>query len=505
MTDPQDLAAVAVGAVGDPPVRDLAVDVAAWPHPRGWIGQPHLRGISSVRIERRGAGARVRLTTAKPTDPSLLIAAAMRCLLPMSRDVRPMLTFAPGVDAAAAKLATHLGDVLDGSDGNRHLRRCDDLVLGTAASAAEVARSRTVVPGRVEWTVDGIAREVVVDPMVHRPIGRASKVDGVIGAAIVVDGALVITADHLRLRITGDLTAADVRALSGVRGLISTEAIPLPWRPQLEAVGIVLSQGELPVDNLAWQVASIHARRHALRWYSPQAALGSWPTVSAVLVTHRHDHIAHVVEHLARLNYPHLQIVIGLHGTSVGDDVFTRLRELHDVVVIPIDGERTLGEALQFACDRADGHLVTKLDDDDHYGSEHIWDLVLARAYSGAELVGKALDWIHVAADDILAFRPVYAAESYATFVAGGTMLISTADLAAVGGWRPVPKSVDRGLIDSVKRDGGLVYRTHGLGYVYVRHGVGHTATVDDRHFLTENEQQWQGLLEHEALGTAHG
>ena len=341
--------------------------------------------------------------------------------------------------------------------------------------------------------------------MVHRPIGRASKVDGVIGAAIVVDGTLVITADHLRLRITGDLTAADVRALAGVRGLISTEAIPLPWRAQLEAAGIVLSQGELPVDNLAWQVASIHARRHALRWYSPQAALGTWPTVSAVMITHRHGHIAHVVDHLARLNYPRLQIVIGLHGTSVGDDVFTRLRELHDVVVVSIDGERTLGEALQIACDRADGHLVTKLDDDDHYGSEHIWDLVLARAYSGAELVGKALDWIHVAADDILAFRPLYAAESYATFVAGGTMLISAADLAAVGGWRPVPKSVDRALIDSVKRDGGLVYRTHGLGYVYVRHGVGHTATVDDRHFLTENEQQWQGLLEHEALGTAHG
>lgn len=496
---------VAVESIGHLPIRTLSVDVAVWQQPRGWIGSPRLRGVSSVQIERRGAGARVRLTTAKPMDPSLLVAAVLRCLVPVPRDVHPMLTFASGTDAASAKLATRLADVLDASDGNRHLRRCDDLVVGPEGSAEEVVRARTIVPGRVDWTVDGVMREVVVDPTVHRPMGRASTVDGVIGAAIVIDDALVITADRLRLRITGDLTAADVRALEGVRGLISTDPIPVPWRPQLEAIGVVLSQGDLPVDNLAWQVASIHARRHALRWYSPQAALGSWPTVSAVMVTHRHDHVAHVVDHLARLNYPHLQIVIGLHGIAVDQGLFAALRGLHDVVVMPIDRERTLGEALQAACDRADGHLVTKLDDDDHYGSEHIWDLVLARAYSGAQLVGKALDWIHVAAGDILAFRPVYAAESYATFVAGGTMLISTSDLAAVGGWRPVPKSVDRALIDSVKRDGGLVYRTHGLGYVYVRHGAGHTATVDDRHFLTENAQQWRGLLQHEALGTAHG
>lgn len=496
---------LAIEAIGSSAVRELTVRIQTWPQPRGWVGNPGLRGVTSCEIARQGAGARVHLVMAKATDPGLLIAAAMRCLVPMARDVAPLLTLASGLDAGAGKVAGGLVDVLDATPGNRHLRRCDDLVVATAEAAADVDRARTVVPGPVVWSVGGRAREVVVDPLVHRPCGRASKVDGVIGAAIVADGALIVTADHLRLRIAGDLTAADVRALAGVRGLICADPIPLPWRAQLEAIGIVISHGDLPVDNLSWQAASVHARRHALRWFSPQAALGTWPAVSAVLVTHRPDHLPHVVEHLAGLNYPHLQIVIGLHGLTVDDGVFARLRELHEVLVVPIDRDLSLGEALQMATDRADGQVITKLDDDDHYGAEHIWDLVLARMYSGAELVGKALDWIHVAADDIMAFRPVYAAESYATFVAGGTMLISKADLAAVGGWRPVPKSVDRALIDSVKRHGGLVYRTHGLGYVYVRHGIGHTATVDDRHFLTENEQQWQGLLVHEALGTVHG
>ena len=88
---------------------------------------------------------------------------------------------------------------------------------------------------------------------------------------------------------------------------------------------------------------------------------------------------------------------------------------------------------------------MTKLDDDDFYGPEHIWDLVLARQYSGAELVGKALDWIYVESEDATVFRPVFAAEKYTDFVAGGTICLSKADLLAVGGWRPVPKSVGPG------------------------------------------------------------
>ena len=99
---------------------------------------------------------------------------------------------------------------------------------------------------------------------------------------------------------------------------------------------------------------------------------------------------------------------------------------------------------------RAEGELLAKMDDDDFYSATHIWDLVLARMYSGAQIVGKALDWIYLTHADTTVFRPTYPAEQFAKFVAGGTMLISAGDLAQVGGWRPVPKSVDRALLDRV-------------------------------------------------------
>jgi len=175
----------------------------------------------------------------------------------------------------------------------------------------------------------------------------------------------------------------------------------------------------------------------------------------------------------------------------------------YPVTIVAIDGGRTLGEALQTCSDRAEGALLTKMDDDDIYGPEHVWDLVLARQYSGAQVVGKALDWVYLESQDTTVFRPTYPAEKYADFVAGGTMLISAADLGAVGGWRPVPKSVDRALLDRVLADGGLVYRTHGLGYVYIRHSAGHTASVSDAHFLTKTTATRPGLVRHECFGTA--
>ncbi len=505
VADAGDLSARAIAEVGGAPVTDVDVRVREVRLPRGWVGTPGLGGVRALTVEPDGDGARVRLSLNAPADPGLVLAAALRCLRPHPRDVAPLLTLAPGLDAGAAPLAIAARDVLDAEPGNRHLRRCDTLVLPPEAEA-ETQRARTVVISGHDWHVDGQHREVAVDPLVHRPLGRRSLDTGAIGTALMTDGRLVIAADGLRVEIPHGLTAAHVRQLAGVRALAVAEVLPLPWRAQLEALGIVMSADEFPQDALGWQAASVHARRHALRAYAPAAALDAWPSVSVVLVTHREAFIDHALDQLAKMNYPRLQVVVGLHGVHVDDARFDRLRALHEVQVHRLSGDLPFGSALQVACERADGQLVTKIDDDDHYGAEHVWDLVLARMYSGAELVGKALDWIHVEGSDVTAFRPEYPAESYATFVAGGTLLISKADLLQAGGWRPVPKTVDRALIDSVKRAGGLVYRTHGLGYVYVRHGGAHTATVDDQHFLTKTAQQWTGLLQHEALGTVrHG
>lgn len=509
-----DLRALCAMSVDRAQLTGVDVTVARWHAPSdGWIGDPRLPGVASLSIEAKGSGVRVRLEVVAALDAALLLAGAVRCLAPVARDLGPQLTFAPGLPPMAGVLAGHLHDVFTSSDErDPHVRRCDTLLLpqtdepGVDTTGPD--RSMTVRVGSDSWTRDGYVFSVCVDPGVHRPVGRRSVGGTSIATASVTGGVATLVTDEGKLVLGRSVTASSTRALRAIGAVVASD-LSSSMRRQLHACGVlVVDSAEglpAPDDHLDWQVRSVRERRHALRQYGPTPALDAWPSVSVLLVTHRSDFLDHAFAQLARLSYPHLEVVIGAHGDAVdAAAIWERAQELpHPVTVVGMDGSLTLGEALQRVSDRAEGDLLTKMDDDDFYGPEHIWDLVLARQYSGAEVVGKALDWIHLVSSDVTVFRPTYPAEKYADFVAGGTILLSRGDLASIGGWRPVPKSVDRALLDRVLADGGLVYRTHGLGYVYVRRESGHTASVRDEHFLTKVTTTFPGLVQHPEFGTA--
>lgn len=500
---------LAVMAVGTGLVTEVDVLVARWTAPAdGWIGHPRLPGVTAVSVDPDDAGVRVRLVLAEPRDAATVLAGCVRCLLPVARDVGPQLTFAPGLSAGAAVLAPFLHDVLpDSAPRDAHVRRADVVVTPDTGGgrAIDVERSTTLVIGASSWSRDGRAFDVCVDPFVQRPMGRRSTGSTDVATGSVTGGVVTLVGPGGRLVLGRTITAAGARALRSI-GAVIAQDLPGEMVRQLHACGVLVldSEDDLPTSELDWQVRSVQERRHALRAFGPAVALDAWPTVSVLLVTHRPDFLDHAMQQIGRLAYPRLEVVVGVHGDAVDPEVVrARAASLpHPSTVVAIDAHRTLGEALQRCSERAAGDLVTKMDDDDLYGPEHIWDLVLARQYSGAEIVGKALDWVHIVAEDVTVFRPTYPAEKYARFVAGGTILISRGDLAEVGGWRPVPKSVDRALLDRVLDNGGLVYRTHGLGYVYVRRPSGHTASVRDEHFLTKVTDTHPGLLRHPEFGT---
>jgi len=509
----QDLRTLTVASVGAAALTSLDVVVNRWhPPASGWVGSPRVPGLREIVVEPKGDGVRVRLTTTGEVDAAVLLAGCVRTIMPVARDIGPMLTFAPGLPAPAGILAGHLHDTLvDGESRDAHVRRADVLVLPNddpvGADPHGPERVTTVRISEDTWSRDDLLFSVCVDPAVQRPMGRRSVGATTIATATVTGGICTIELPEGRLVLGRSVTASSTKALRSIGAVVAPD-LPVTLTRQLNACGVVIAEdaGTLPDpdDALGWQVRSVHERRHALRQYGPTSTFDAWPTVSIVIVTHRSNFLDHVFTQLRGLSYPRLELVFGLHGESVHA---ARAAELaahlpFPVTFVPVDAEATLGEALQTCSDRAEGALITKMDDDDFYGPEHVWDLVLARQYSGAEIVGKTLDWIHLVSSDVTVFRPTYPAEKYADFVAGGTILISRADLAEVGGWRPVPKSVDRALLDRVLGDGGLVYRTHGLGYVYVRRSSGHTAAVKDEHFLTKVAQTHPGLLRHEVFGT---
>ncbi|WP_141781306.1 glycosyltransferase family 2 protein [Nocardioides albertanoniae] len=389
--------------------------------------------------------------------------------------------------------------------------------------------------------VAGRDQAPLVDLNVHNPVGRFQgwyDPDGWLEARLV-DGALCLdpTAASaegvagLTHRLSAPLPAASVRSLrriesvdlSGLEVADEQEERTFYRRlAELAATGTILhslpaslrlaedvlgkSLAELvrrphrPSSGLARELRSVPQRREAMERFGGFFELADHvhqqghrllPTVSAVLSTMRPDRVAAVIEALAAQRYPHLEIIVALHGAEGA--LPPRLEQViaaAGAVVTVHEKEKPFGEVLADAARTASGDLVVKIDDDDVYGPQVISDLVLAHLYSGADMVGKTTEYLYLEALDHTVHR-TFATEAYHYQIAGGAMMLSTALLNEIGGWRPTPNSTDRSVLIRAGNAGAIGYRTNGLGYVYIRHADGHTWRRDDSSLVEGAYEQW--------------
>ena len=263
-------------------------------------------------------------------------------------------------------------------------------------------------------------------------------------------------------------------------------------------------------DNHQREALSIAMRRAALRDHSLRArarqilcAAGlegpRLPMVSVLVPTRRPDRLQDAIAAVEAQTYPHVELVLALHGDgfehiSVGVQL-DRLQFPARAVRVPQD--HSLGAVLNEALAVSDGVMIAKFDDDDLYGPHHLWDLVLAAEYSGAALVGKTSEYVYLAGADRTLRRFVGFGERYIDpmqhSVTGAAMLISRQALESIGGWRPMGVGEDKTLAQDIGAAGGRVYRTHGAGFLAMRHGAGHTWEVDDSYFLEQAQDGRDG------------
>ena len=266
-------------------------------------------------------------------------------------------------------------------------------------------------------------------------------------------------------------------------------------------------------DEEVREAVSVDQRRAAIRAHGSHRvaggqggarAAGSALSVSVLLASRWPGRLEAAVARADRQSHPRVEIVVALHGEEVPPGLADRLRgttERH-LVLLRVPSSSTLGDVLNAATHVASGALVTKMDDDDLYDHAHVEDLVDALHYSGATVVGKGSEYVHLEEIDTTIRRFPRGAESRSRNVAGGTLLLSRDDLAEVGGWQRVARAVDQCLLDDVERAGGRVHRTAGRGFLLCRRAQGHTWDPGLDYFLRQAVRQWRGLAR-DAAGVA--
>ena len=224
-------------------------------------------------------------------------------------------------------------------------------------------------------------------------------------------------------------------------------------------------------------------------------------SVSITLATRRPENIDVWAPIVALQSYRPLQAVAALHGAhwSAADEF--RIRSILepsgiDVQTVRVDQSKELGEVLQAAASRSDGDVLIKWDDDDLYSTTHVVDLLRARHYSGAEVVGKAGDFYYLQGAHTTVRRVQAPHEIFSPTLAGSALTIGRDDLRAVGGWDPLPRREDAALVEKVRRAGGRSYRTVGFGLLVIRRAdsAAHTWNPGDGVFLATGNPRRPGL-----------
>ena len=249
--------------------------------------------------------------------------------------------------------------------------------------------------------------------------------------------------------------------------------------------------------SVALRRAALKRHSATARWRQIAAALGlevpGPPMVSVILSTRRESWLEHGIAQVARQTYEPRELVVCLHGSDFAPGTSERVRSLYpgECQVIRVDSELTLGDALNAGVETARGELVTKMDDDDYYSTEHLWDLVLALEYSGADLVGKAAEFVYLEEIDVT-LRQI--SQDVDTRMAGGGMMARKAPLQAIGGWPQRSRGEDLHLIRRFTGAGRPIRRIPPHGYILNRHGVDHTWRPQVDYFLFRSDRQWRGL-----------
>ncbi len=219
------------------------------------------------------------------------------------------------------------------------------------------------------------------------------------------------------------------------------------------------------------------------------------PSVSALVPTIRPEQIEHVFKTLADQVGVLAQLVLLTHGFELPIGELAHLQEkygVEDVVLLTAGRDVSLGECLNRCVAASTGQVLTKMDDDDHYGSNYLSDQLFALQYSGADIVGKQAHYMHLETSNATILRFGHKEHRFTDFVMGPTIVGHKRTFLEI----PFPElgtGEDTGFLRNARDAGFQIYSSDRFNFYQVRSGNGHTWQVNDAEMLASGDVKFYG------------
>lgn len=262
------------------------------------------------------------------------------------------------------------------------------------------------------------------------------------------------------------------------------------------------AMGEQSYEEEVKELKAIRATR--------RSKIETYPSLSVVMSTARPDDFLHILNQLLKQKLSNFELMIGIHDFTLNSKHRELIRKLGiravDVQVEKFERHETLGSILSVLATDSSGQYISKMDDDDIYGPEHLQDLLDALLDKGADAVGKAMNYIYIEDLDLTSRKILSAGissvEEWDDWVCGGTILVKR-EAGESAGWFGEGKSaVDKFLLSGVKSRGGRIFRTYGNGYIYRRSLTPQTYVTHYSKYLNNSIEQRTGIWRSEEFGT---
>jgi glycosyltransferase involved in cell wall biosynthesis len=240
-----------------------------------------------------------------------------------------------------------------------------------------------------------------------------------------------------------------------------------------------------------------------------RSKIKKYPTLTVLVSTVRSDDLTHLLIQLQNQSLATFDLIIGLHTIELSvthkKQIAALGRRKVKVSTRKFSQESNLGTILSSLALESTGQYIAKMDDDDYYGPEHLRDLLDAAIDTGADVVGRAMNYVYLEPLELTVrrFSPsgTQAVELWSDWVCGGTILAKR-EVAEAAGWFGADETaVDRYLLSAVTNNGGKIWRTFGAGYIYRRTFTFHTYVTNYSKYLNGANDQVVGIWNHPIFG----
>lgn len=256
--------------------------------------------------------------------------------------------------------------------------------------------------------------------------------------------------------------------------------------------------------SFSQEIQAIEALRKSRR-----SKIKKYPTVSVLVSTLRTDDLSNLLDQLLAQTLATFDLVLGLHTIELSASHKRQIAALNrrkvKVTVQKFSEDQTLGTILSTLASQSQGDYIAKMDDDDYYGPEHLRDLLDAAIDTGAEVVGRAMNYIYLEPLQVTLRKfgrgSMQTVEHYSDWICGGTILAKRASAQEAGWFGDGKSAVDQFLLSGVTNNGGKIWRTFGAGYIYRRGFTPHTYVTNYSKYLNNVNEKVVGLWPHQIFG----